>query len=604
MLALTGSVLNGAPLGTTFTLQARLNSSDGTPATGNVSVEFSLWDAETGGVNVGTPSALPMTVTVVRGVFTVDLNFGSLAFNGDARWVEFRVNGVVQATRTRVAPTPNAIYATTSGSVKTGAIQAGQFATLGTPKPGQILGYNGNSLVWQTAGVSSSPWLLSGANTYFSGGNVGIGTSTPTALLHVNSAATTGSVLGALLQSGLPSGGINQIYLGRTPTGNGCSTLTYSYDGETPDNSLLSLGLYNSSFTLNMRGDGNVGVGTTTPDQRLHVQGNLRVTDDIFAGRNVILSSGASESELGELRVGNVASSVGGVLLQSAPRLVVKQNGHVGIGVANPSAALEIQGNWEAGTPALQLGGHKPSIVFAGDGSTGNKSWLMHVGANGPGNMEFYKNGDSPGSWKPVMSLVNSGKFLRIEGGSGEAAYIGGDGVGNDIQVGSLNPLVTDIFMYNAANGTHMHTHVGCLTIHGGCDLAEPFPMKDESIEKGSVVVIDEAHPGELKLSSRAYDTQVAGIVSGANGVNPGIALKQEGKMDQGQNVALTGRVYVKADASYGAIKPGDLLTTSDTAGHAMKVRDHARSQGAILGKAMSVLNERTGLVLVLVTLQ
>src|SRR6185503_14824366 len=102
------------------------------------------------------------------------------------------------------------------------------------------------------------------------------------------------------------------------------------------------------------------------------------------------------------------------------------------------------------------------------------------------------------------------------------------------------------------------------LTITGGCDLAEPFPMKEEQIDKGSVVVIDEEHPGRLKLSTRAYDTQVAGIVSGANGINTGISLTQEGTLDQGQNVALTGRVYVKADAAHGAIKPGDLLTTSD----------------------------------------
>jgi len=68
--------------------------------------------------------------------------------------------------------------------------------------------------------------------------------------------------------------------------------------------------------------------------------------------------------------------------------------------------------------------------------------------------------------------------------------------------------------------------------------------------------------------------------------------------------VALTGRVYVQADAGYGAIKPGDLLTTSDTPGHAMKVIDHAQARGAVLGKAMSSLKEGKGLVLVLVTLQ
>ena len=128
--------------------------------------------------------------------------------------------------------------------------------------------------------------------------------------------------------------------------------------------------------------------------------------------------------------------------------------------------------------------------------------------------------------------------------------------------------------------------------------------MKEEELEKGSVVVIDDEHPGRLKRSTGAYDTRVAGIISGANGVNPGIALHQEGVIEGGQNVALSGRVYVQAEATDAPIKPGDLLTTSDTPGHAMKVTDHTKSQGAILGKAMSSLSEGTGMVLVLVTLQ
>jgi len=86
--------------------------------------------------------------------------------------------------------------------------------------------------------------------------------------------------------------------------------------------------------------------------------------------------------------------------------------------------------------------------------------------------------------------------------------------------------------------------------------------------------------------------------------VNPGISLRQDGVLGSGQDVALSGRVYVLADAANGAIKPGDLLTTSDTPGHAMKVTEHANAQGAILGKAMSTLKDGKGMVLVLVTLQ
>ena len=163
-------------------------------------------------------------------------------------------------------------------------------------------------------------------------------------------------------------------------------------------------------------------------------------------------------------------------------------------------------------------------------------------------------------------------------------------------------------YFHNTSGGAALDVdgsaEVLCLTILGGCDVAEPFQMSAKAIPQGAVVVIDEVNAGQLKLSDQAYDTRVAGIVSGANGINPGVSLHQEGVMEGGQNVALSGRVYVLADASNGAIKPGDLLTTSDTPGHAMKVTNHNRSQGAILGKAMSSLPAGKGFVLVLVTLQ
>ncbi len=153
-------------------------------------------------------------------------------------------------------------------------------------------------------------------------------------------------------------------------------------------------------------------------------------------------------------------------------------------------------------------------------------------------------------------------------------------------------------------NGT---THTNVLQINGGSDLSEQFDVrgKEDAIEPGMVVCIDEDHPGKLTISNAAYDRKVAGIISGAGGISPGMQMGQRGSVADGEHpIALTGRVYVRSDASGGPIRPGDLLTTSGVPGHAMRVSDYASAQGAILGKAMTALEEGQGLVLVLVTLQ
>jgi len=142
---------------------------------------------------------------------------------------------------------------------------------------------------------------------------------------------------------------------------------------------------------------------------------------------------------------------------------------------------------------------------------------------------------------------------------------------------------------------------VKTLTITGGADIAEPFDLGGADLEPGTVLVIDEDHTGRLRESSEGYDRRVAGVVSGAGGINPGLSLSQPGVNAGGHPVALAGRVYVKAT---GPVRAGDLLTTSDVPGHAMRAGDNARTHGAVLGKAMSSQKSGRGLVLVLVSLQ
>lgn len=158
----------------------------------------------------------------------------------------------------------------------------------------------------------------------------------------------------------------------------------------------------------------------------------------------------------------------------------------------------------------------------------------------------------------------------------------------------------------NTGGGVALYTNgeaqVGVLTILGGADLAERFETAEHA-EPGTVLAIDPDSPGRLRVADEAYSHTVAGVVSGANSLSAGVVL---GVTDTngGQPVALSGRVWVRCDASAEPIRPGDLLTTAERPGFAMKAADPARAHGAILGKAMSTLEAGTGLVLVLVSLQ
>ncbi|MGY6277898.1 hypothetical protein [Methylomonas sp. MgM2] len=80
----------------------------------------------------------------------------------------------------------------------------------------------------------------------------------------------------------------------------------------------------------------------------------------------------------------------------------------VGIGTANPSAKLEIVGDWTGEEGALRLAGDKPTIKFSGKEISGNQSWILHVGSNGPGNFEFFRK-TGPSQWSDVMALAATG---------------------------------------------------------------------------------------------------------------------------------------------------------------------------------------------------
>ena len=425
--------------------------------------------------------------------------------------------GAAAITAGKIAPA-----AVSSANIAPASLDSGVFSGPGPPNNGQVLGYNNGSLTWTAPG--GGVFSLNGTNAYYNGGNVGIGTTTPTLRL---------AIIG-----------------GPTWTSNG-------WGG--------SLQLGNGSA---------IGWPANTAGQRF---GMGHTNGGFFFFRT--------------------ASDLGTTGSPAFTDLCINDSGNVGIGTIGPATKLEVKTG--TGLPGFT---HTDGTIRVGSYVGGSSS-----GATG-GWLGTLSN-------DPLYLFVNNGQpSLTIAANSFEAKFSVADFyLGHPSRRGTPGRALVDFgssLVVNFGNDWGTTTIGGAVTevktlrITGGADLAEPFPIKEETLEKGSVVVIDAEHPGRLKRSTQAYDRHVAGIVSGANGISPGIALHQEGAMEGDQNVALSGRVYVEADASASPIEPGDLLTTSDIPGHAMKVANHARAQGAVIGKAMSSLKKGKGMVLVLVTLQ
>ena len=139
--------------------------------------------------------------------------------------------------------------------------------------------------------------------------------------------------------------------------------------------------------------------------------------------------------------------------------------------------------------------------------------------------------------------------------------------------------------------------------VFNNADCAEDFDVNDAlGVEPGIVMVIGD--DGRLRPSDREYDKKVAGVVAGAGECRPAIVLGRHSSGVPRHPIALSGRTFCRVDAAYAAVDVGDLLTTSPTPGHAMKVTDPMRAFGAVIGKALHPLARDTGLIPILVSLQ
>jgi hypothetical protein len=519
-LAVSSGSAAAAPVSTAFTYQGRLTDG-GSPPTGTYDLQFRLFDALTGGTQIGSTIQLD-NVSVTNGLFTVSLDFGG-QFSGDARWVELGVHPgsqpvgnpyTILSPRQPLTAAPYALglrlplsetVTTSSDAINVTNAGTGDCAQFNITDPANV----GEAVEGRTAGGGDA---IQGINTgtghagYFQISNSA--NSAPAIY-----AITDGTGRAGFFESTNPSTNQTALRVATNSTNANAGAIAGINNGNGPA-AIFQTG----SSSLNIKGDS--------------------INSDVGGFLNLLKINDTSTN----------ATWLGG------------GGGNVGIGGGTaglPLTRLHIDGGTDA----------NPTSITSG--------YLLIGASNGPNivmdNNEIMARNDSA-----VATL-----FLNHGGGE---VHIGQGSAGT-------GKLLTPV-----------------LQITGGSDLSENFDVTtlgEATAEPGMVVCIDAQNPGKLTLCKEAYDRTVAGIISGAGDVKPGMLMGQSGTLADGAHpVALTGRVYVRCDASQHAIQPGDLLTTSDIAGHAMKVTDHARAHGAIIGKAMTALSEGQGLVLVLVSLQ
>lgn len=354
----TLAAANFALAGTAFTYQGRLDD-NGQPANGTYDFEFRVGDSPVGGLQIGSAVTVG-DVVVTDGLFTVQLDFGMTPFNGADRWLNVGVRaGNSVGAYTSLAPrqqftvTPYALYAMNT-----------------------YWAANGNN--------------ISNTNSGF----VGIG----------RSSAATGSEIFGLQYNNAGYGGmyIQSSSASGTPfygyrTGNGTATMWTYYDGDTD-----SWYVYNGGDRLTVDGNGNVGIGDTTPDARLDVA---------TADGHAIVASTTAASSYGVSGSGTTAGVYG---------VSGASNGSGVLGVDNTSSGTGVQGESSGNGGAGVVGYGNNGTGVYGQSFNGYGVYGTNGGSN-TGSYAGYFNGrvhvagtlsKSGGSFKIDHPLDPANKFL------------------------------------------------------------------------------------------------------------------------------------------------------------------------------------------------
>jgi len=289
---------------------------------------------------------------------------------------------------------------------------------------------------------------------YDTGTNVGIGTTVPDAKLQVVRSAAlpngTNSDSGNWIESAAfrITSGNNGLSVGVDNVSNSRTSWIQSGHRDTQYASSLS----DSELLLQPLG-GNVGIGTASPNQKLHISGNVRIDD------GYTLSWGADTTKI----AGNSSNNTLSLKTSSTDRLYINSSGNIGIGTTSPEELLHIK-NGDVGVTPYDLG-----TGLNIEGTTSNVGINIISSNTGQGRIYFASpSSNTAGAIEYNHDATLSNGFMKFRTGNSERMRI--DGSGN-VGIGTTNPqaqLQIDTPETNGAGqglrinrpsaGTHYHS--------------------------------------------------------------------------------------------------------------------------------------------------
>src|SRR3989339_183115 len=334
MILLLGSLVSAIPQ--TFSVHGKLENNAGSPLEGTYNMSFNIYTTYTGGSASWTLSNQDVT-TDSNGIYNIVLTNVNLDF-GSQYYLGVTVgNDSEMSPRINLTSSP---YAFEAQNVSVSGVRFNSNVDFGT-------NYN---------------FTFDGGTLFVDGskGYVGIGTITPNATLHIVKPGVSGDNV-TIIHSG---GGANDLML----IGNSGYPYAVFSEANTNDPGNLQLkyvGVTTISLLANGNtyfNNGNVGIGTTTPQQKLHVNGSILANGTINATTDVCIQGGACLSSAG---TGSGTISGSGtsnyVPLWNGTSSINKSNiyqgasGNIGIGTVNPISRLEINSAANGGPAGLNI---------------------------------------------------------------------------------------------------------------------------------------------------------------------------------------------------------------------------------------------------------